>query len=46
MSYKRYVMHNVYNPETSKSIRDDLSARFNPPDAGDANDGGGILPPT
>ena len=46
MSYKRYVMHNVYNPETSKSIQDELLTIFAgiAPDAGDANDGGGILP--
>ena len=46
ISYKRYVMHNVYNPDTSKSIKDELSSIFAgiAPDAGDANDGGGILP--
>ena len=47
MSYKRYVMHNVYNPETSKSIQDELSTIFAgiAPDAGDAMDGGASLPP-
>ena len=41
ISYKRYILHNVYNPASGGKLSESPSVA---PDAGDANDGGGILP--
>lgn len=37
LSYKRYVVHNVYNPDTSKSIRDELSTFQSIPETNGSN---------